>query len=118
MLSITSNALRQQIVNIEVRRLEREIKDILEDYAQDQSFKKQLLKGKRVDLAEELSNYIYDFIPSVLFTKREKFPFASRTSSTNSREARRVHSSVEQREVMIYLLDLFSFFFFLSSFSR
>lgn len=58
MLSITSNALRQQIVNIEVRRLEREIKDILDEYAQDQPLKKQLLRGKRVDLAEELSNKI------------------------------------------------------------
>lgn len=48
MLSITSNALRQQIVNIEVRRMEREIKDILDDYAQDQKLKKELLKGKRV----------------------------------------------------------------------
>jgi optic atrophy protein 1 len=54
MLSITSNALRQQIINIEVRRLEREIKEILDDYAQDQGAKKHLLKGKRVDLAEEL----------------------------------------------------------------
>lgn len=60
MLSITSNALRQQIVNIEVRRLEREIKDILDEYAQDEPLKKQLLKGKRVDLAEELSKrFIY-----------------------------------------------------------
>ena len=56
MLSITANALRQQIVNIEVRRLEREIKDVLDDYAQDKVIKKQLLKGKRVELAEELSN--------------------------------------------------------------
>ena len=48
MLSITSNALRQQIGNIEVRRMEREIKDILDDYAQDQKLKKELLKGKRV----------------------------------------------------------------------
>ncbi|CAF0780463.1 unnamed protein product [Brachionus calyciflorus] len=54
MLNITANALRQQIVNIEVRRLEREIKDILDDYAQDQNLKKQLLTGKRVELAEEL----------------------------------------------------------------
>ena len=56
MLNITSNALRQQIVNIEVRRMEREIKDILDDAAQDQHLKKQLLKGKRVELAEDLSN--------------------------------------------------------------
>ena len=57
MLSITSNALRQQIVNIEIRRLEREIKDILDDGAQDHNLKKQLLKGKRVELAEELSEF-------------------------------------------------------------
>ena len=60
MLNITANALRQQIVNIEVRRLEREIKDILDDYAQDQNLKKQLLKGKRVELAEDLSKYFFD----------------------------------------------------------
>ena len=62
MLSITANALRQQIVNIEVRRLEREIKDVLDDYAQDKVIKKQLLKGKRVELAEELSKtFIFMF---------------------------------------------------------
>ncbi|RNA43510.1 dynamin-like 120 kDa mitochondrial-like protein [Brachionus plicatilis] len=54
MLNITANALRQQIVNIEVRRLEREIKEILDDYAHDKHLKKQLLTGKRVELAEEL----------------------------------------------------------------
>ena len=56
MLNITSNALRQQIVNVEVRRMEREIKDILDEYADDHALKKRLLKGKRVELAEDLSN--------------------------------------------------------------
>ena len=59
MLTITANALRQQIVNIEVRRLELEIKEILDDYAEDPNLKQRLLKGKRVDLAEELSNYYH-----------------------------------------------------------
>ena len=58
MLTITANALRQQIVNIEVRRLEREIKEILDEYAQDQHLKQRLLKGKRVELAEELSKVL------------------------------------------------------------
>ncbi|KAK0422363.1 hypothetical protein QR680_007524 [Steinernema hermaphroditum] len=54
MLSMTSNALRQQIMNAEHRRLEREIKDLLDDWAQDNDKKKEHLTGKRVDLAQEL----------------------------------------------------------------
>ncbi|CAF4352403.1 unnamed protein product, partial [Rotaria sp. Silwood2] len=54
MIEITSNAIRQQISNIETRRLEREVKDILDDFSGDETLKANLLKGKRVDLAEEL----------------------------------------------------------------
>lgn len=57
MLEITCTSLRQQIINIEVRRLEREVKDILDEYGQDETLKVELLKGKRVELAEELSNF-------------------------------------------------------------
>lgn len=62
MLKVTANALRQQIMNREARRLEREIKDVLEDYSQDNKIKKELLTGRRVKLAEELSMYHNIFI--------------------------------------------------------
>ena len=81
MIDITSNALRQQISNIEgsssppppalvsigsafasllARRLEREVKEILDDFSSDESLKETLLKGKRVNIAEELSKPLFD----------------------------------------------------------
>ncbi|UJR32977.1 hypothetical protein I4U23_020440 [Adineta vaga] len=54
MIDITSNAIRQQISNIETRRLEREVKEVLDDFSSDETLKADLLKGKRVDLAEGL----------------------------------------------------------------
>lgn len=54
MLQATSNALRQQVVNNEARRLEKILKDILEEYGEDRHKLEALITGKRVELAEEL----------------------------------------------------------------
>ena len=54
MLAITSNALRQQVMNSEAHRLENEVKDVLEDFSQDYDCKQKLLTGRRVELAEKL----------------------------------------------------------------
>ncbi|XP_043926237.1 dynamin-like 120 kDa protein, mitochondrial isoform X1 [Protopterus annectens] len=54
MLAITANTLRQQLINTEVRRLEKNVKEVLEDFAESSEKKLQLLTGKRVQLAEDL----------------------------------------------------------------
>ncbi|XP_053164814.1 dynamin-like 120 kDa protein, mitochondrial isoform X2 [Hemicordylus capensis] len=54
MLAITANTLRQQLTNTEVRRLEKNVKEVLEDFAEDCDKKVKLLTGKRVQLAEDL----------------------------------------------------------------
>ncbi|XP_018119140.1 dynamin-like 120 kDa protein, mitochondrial isoform X7 [Xenopus laevis] len=54
MLGITANTLRQQLINTEVRRLEKNVKEVLEDFAEDGDKKVTLLTGKRVQLAEDL----------------------------------------------------------------
>jgi optic atrophy protein 1 len=54
MLQVTANALRQQVMNNEARRLERNIKDVLDKFGDDKQQLQQLLTGKRVLLAEEL----------------------------------------------------------------
>ncbi|XP_021790689.2 dynamin-like 120 kDa protein, mitochondrial isoform X3 [Papio anubis] len=55
MLAITANTLRQQLTNTEVRRLEKNVKEVLEDFAEDSEKKIKLLTGKRVQLAEDLN---------------------------------------------------------------
>jgi optic atrophy protein 1 len=56
-IKVTANALRQQIVNREARRLDKEIKEVLDEFSDDEEKKVQLLTGKRVTLAEELSEF-------------------------------------------------------------
>jgi optic atrophy protein 1 len=46
--------LALQVMNRETKRLEKEVKEILEDLGEDTKAKKDLLTGRRVELAEEL----------------------------------------------------------------
>uniref|UniRef100_A0A672I135 Dynamin-like GTPase OPA1, mitochondrial n=1 Tax=Salarias fasciatus TaxID=181472 RepID=A0A672I135_SALFA len=55
MLVITANTLRQQLTNTEVRRLEKNVKEVLDDFGEDTEKKIQLITGRRVQLAEDLS---------------------------------------------------------------
>ncbi|XP_074524322.1 dynamin-like GTPase OPA1, mitochondrial isoform X3 [Halichoeres trimaculatus] len=54
MLVITANTLRQQLTNTEVRRLEKNVKEVLDDFGEDLEKKGQLITGRRVQLAEDL----------------------------------------------------------------
>lgn len=58
MIRVTANALRQQVINREARRLDREIKEVLDEFSEDDEKKAHLLTGKRVTLAEELSKFL------------------------------------------------------------
>lgn len=60
-LKVSANALRQQVINREARRLDKEIKEVLDELSDDEEKKVQLLTGKRVLLAEELSELIFLF---------------------------------------------------------
>ncbi|XP_064486502.1 dynamin-like 120 kDa protein, mitochondrial [Ornithodoros turicata] len=54
MMQTTANVLRQQVMNREARRLEKGVKEVLDDFSQDSEKKVELLTGRRVELAEEL----------------------------------------------------------------
>lgn len=54
MMHTTANVLRQQVMNREARRLEKGVKEVLDDFSQDSEKKVELLTGRRVELAEEL----------------------------------------------------------------
>uniref|UniRef100_A0A672I038 Dynamin-like GTPase OPA1, mitochondrial n=1 Tax=Salarias fasciatus TaxID=181472 RepID=A0A672I038_SALFA len=64
MLVITANTLRQQLTNTEVRRLEKNVKEVLDDFGEDTEKKIQLITGRRVQLAEDLSK-THRFLPEL-----------------------------------------------------
>lgn len=94
MMKVTANALRQQVMNREARRLEKEIKSVLEEFSQDPEIKLKLLTGRRVMLAEELSKLNYCSPCSQLTGSQSVFPLC-RTGPTNSREAGGIHPRFE-----------------------
>uniref|UniRef100_A0A671RXG0 Dynamin-like GTPase OPA1, mitochondrial n=1 Tax=Sinocyclocheilus anshuiensis TaxID=1608454 RepID=A0A671RXG0_9TELE len=63
MLAITANTLRQQLTNTEVTEttiitFHKNVKEVLEDFGEDTEKKVQLITGRRVQLAEDLSKSI------------------------------------------------------------
>ena len=97
-LTASSKALRQQITNIEAQRLNREVKDILDDFNQDPERKSQLLTGKRVNLAEELSRTLCTHFQFELF-KLTLYLSLFRARSSDSGEAGGVYRGAEQGKV-------------------
>lgn len=92
-LKVTANALRQQVINREARRLDKEIKEVLDELGDDEEKKTQLLTGKRVQLAEELRKFwihISIVAAPIIFTLYP-FHFYCSSSETNPRETRRIH---------------------------
>lgn len=69
MLKVTANALRQQVINREARRLDKEIKTVLDEFSDDEEKKTKLLTGKRVQLAEQLSKALYFIYSHFLLIK-------------------------------------------------
>lgn len=94
------------------RRLEREVKEILDDFSGDEALKAKVLNGKRVDLAEELSKLLIEN----KINKQSIGIDVFRTCSRNTREIRRIHRSIECRKIinlcLCFLSKLFIYYFF------
>ncbi|KAL5108621.1 hypothetical protein TcWFU_002489 [Taenia crassiceps] len=54
MMDASSNSLRQQLINDEIRRMEQQVKVVLNEISEDPLLLNVLLTGKRVQLAEDL----------------------------------------------------------------
>mgnify|MGYP006996223258 FL=1 len=93
--------------------MEREVKEILDDFSGDEALKAKVLNGKRVDLAEELSKCQLE-----KQTNNRLVLMFCRTCSRNTREIRRIHRSIECRKIinicLCFLSKLFIYFFFIS----
>lgn len=91
------------------RRFEKEIKEVLEVYSQDRDKKEQLLTGRRVQLAEELSKYLSTLIylsvaDSCFFFVFFCFSFSEcRKSAPDSRKTGRVYQVTERRKVIRHI---------------
>lgn len=79
------------------RRFEKEIKEVLEVYSQDKDKKEQLLTGRRVHLAEELSMVFYYVGREIIIFQ---LSFLNRASSPDPREIGRIHQMSKRREVI------------------
>ena len=100
MLRVTANALRQQVMNREARRLEREIKDVLEEFSQEPEKKIKLLTGRRVLLAEELSKYSNSELNFVEIEKKlsSSFQFTERVRLIQERLEEFIRALNTERE--------------------
>ena len=85
------------MINREARRMDKEIKEVLDELSDDEDRKVQLLTGKRVVLAEELSKCSEGIVEDPVEIYR---CFLSSSCSSNPREIGGIHKRTEPREMM------------------
>lgn len=114
-IKVTANALRQQIINREARRLDKEIKSVLDDLSDDEDRKVQLLVGKRVTLAEELSKHS-KCNDSIILSKYSVFFFffflEFSSGATDSRKTGGIYQRPEPGEIdatCVFLMKYISY---------
>jgi Dynamin-like GTPase OPA1 C-terminal len=98
-IKVTANALRQQVINREARRLDKEIKEVLDEYSDDEDKKVTLLTGKRVILAEELSKYRLAYRVRFICSFFLVFYRVCSSRAPNSGKIGRVHKRSQHGEI-------------------